>query len=152
MTTYALIQNEAIQQIGPLPKIWNDGTRYWDLRDPSQVDLTALGWLEVVQVARPADTATTTFDRSVTLVDGSPTETWTERDKTQAELDSDVTEANRSSIETKSRSAIQGNKDYLALSSPSNADRNAQLEALTRQSTALIRLVLGELAEDDVQV
>ena len=30
---YALIQNNTIRQVGALPKLWYDGTRWHDLRD-----------------------------------------------------------------------------------------------------------------------
>ena len=46
----------------------------------------ACGWYDVVDVERPPDTDTTTFDRTVEIVDGVPTVVWTERAKTDDEL------------------------------------------------------------------
>lgn len=44
------------------------------------------GWYEVAATARPADTGIHTHERSLTLVGGVPTETWTQRAWTAAEL------------------------------------------------------------------
>jgi hypothetical protein len=68
--------------------------RWWDLRH-HDYDLALWeseiigphGWEPVVTTERPADTDTTTHDYSVELVDGVPTEVWTPRPWTQAELD-----------------------------------------------------------------
>ncbi|MFM1964892.1 MAG: hypothetical protein RL134_617, partial [Actinomycetota bacterium] len=49
----------------------------------------------------------------------------------------------------RAQTALQGNRDFLALSAPTNAQTLAQVKALTRQNTALIRLLLGLL--DDTE-
>lgn len=56
--------------------------------EPITDDATAArhGWFQVVSVARPADTETTTYDRSWVLHGSQWVETWTERDKTADEL------------------------------------------------------------------
>ena len=85
---HALIQNDQIIQIGVPPRVWWDGDRWYDLRD--DVDGTyaaSLGWLPVQTDPRPADTATTTWDRAdPALVDGLPVIGWTERPWTEDEL------------------------------------------------------------------
>ena len=88
MTLYALIQDAAVAQVGPLPKLWWDGTRWHDWRDlaTAATNPAASGWLPVAETARPADTATTTADYSVTLAAGMPTVTWTPRPWTAEEL------------------------------------------------------------------
>lgn len=58
----------------------------------------ACGWYAVTATLRPADTATLTYDRSITLPGGVPTETWTQRAKTQAELDADRRAANTATM------------------------------------------------------
>jgi hypothetical protein len=56
------------------------------LRDASVATQQACGWFAVNDVARPADTDTTTHDRSVELVAGAPTVVWTERALSDDEL------------------------------------------------------------------
>ena len=84
---HALIQNDQITHVGPLPRIWWDGDRWHDLRDDDGTQAAALGWLPVTYQPRPDDTATTTWDRDEpALVDGLPVVGWTERPWTEAEL------------------------------------------------------------------
>jgi len=68
--------------------------RWWDLRVHAnsttfwETDIIGPhGWLPVTAVPRPPDTETSTFDYSVEMSNGRPTEVWTERPWTQAELD-----------------------------------------------------------------
>ena len=83
---HALIQNDQITQVGALPKLWYDGTRWHDLRDDDGTYAAALGWLPVTYQPRPDDTATTTWDRDEpALVNGLPVVGWTERPWTEAE-------------------------------------------------------------------
>ena len=88
--TYALIQSGTITATGQLPR----GARRLDTGQwvtPPQGAWTlelaaACGWLPVAEAPRPADTATTTSDYSVQLVAGVPTQQWTVRPWTEAEL------------------------------------------------------------------
>jgi hypothetical protein len=85
---YALVRDNAAER-DRLPRsgVWNDGTRDWDLRPMSDAQLAALGWLPIVTVERPADTATHTADYAgLVVVGGQPTQTWTVRPWTAAEL------------------------------------------------------------------
>lgn len=54
-------------------------------------------------------------------------------------------EANRLAIVVAARNALQANRDFLAIGSPTNAQVLAQVRALTRQCNGLIRLALGDL-------
>ena len=59
-----------------------------DLRHLSDTDLEQHGIYRIVNTPRPADTATTTSDRTGVTFDGATVDVvWTERLKTQAELD-----------------------------------------------------------------
>jgi hypothetical protein len=104
--SYAHVTDDTIDYVGALPEIWNDGTRDWDLRpdDITPEQLAEIGWYEVVRVQRPPDTETTTHDESVTLVDGVPTQTWTEREWTTEELE--VQDREEEHAATKSRVAL----------------------------------------------
>ncbi len=90
MTLYALVKAGAIVQTGNLPAVWYDGARWWDLRGATDTKAAQAGWLPVVDTPRPADTATTTTDYSVTLVTGKPTVTWTSRARTTDEISADA--------------------------------------------------------------
>lgn len=68
--------------------------------------LEACGLVPISVEPRPADTDTTTHDLTVELVDGVPTQVWTERNWTQAELDARATQAAREAHDTFLRGAI----------------------------------------------
>lgn len=106
------------------------------------------GFVPITDTAQPNDTATHTHDRAVMLVDGVPTVTWTARAKTADELAAVAQATNAGSLEAKARAALTANGTYLALAAPTNAQTVAQVKALTRQMTALIRLSLrGDLLD-----
>jgi len=60
-------------------------------------------------------------------------------------LAAQTVETNRLSIEDKLRINLADNKTYLAITAPTAAQRNAQVDALTRQINRMIRLQLREL-------
>lgn len=87
---HALIRNGQIIETRHLRDTWYDGTRWWDFSDLGH-DPADHGWFPLVYTDRPADTATTTWERDEPrLVDGVPTVGWTERDKTAEELQAEA--------------------------------------------------------------
>lgn len=60
-----------------------------------------------------------------------------------------VTDGNRTTLTDRAVTALQGNRDFLALSAPTSAQTLAQVKALTRQNTAVIRLLLNLLDGTD---
>ena len=90
MTLYAHTTDGTIDQIGALPALWLGPTRWHDWRgDPATwaTQPADWGWQPVVETPRPADTETTTSDPApVALVAGVPTQQWTVRPWTEAEL------------------------------------------------------------------
>lgn len=56
---------------------------------------------------------------------------------------------NKRTIEERAEAALVANTAYLALSAPLAADRNKQVELLTRQNNGIIRLLLGKLEATD---
>ena len=95
---YAHVTGGTVQQVGPLPRLWYDGIRWWDFRDDAH-DPAALGWLPVTIEPRPDDTETTTWDRNEpAIVAGVPVIGWTERDKTLEELQADAEQSNAETI------------------------------------------------------
>ena len=55
-------------------------------------------------------------------------------------------EANREAIIAQARAALKANATYLAIASPTQAQAVAQVERLTRECSALLRLVLDDLS------
>lgn len=54
---------------------------------------------------------------------------------------------NEADLMAKARNAITGNKNFLAIASPTNAQTVAQVKALTRQMNAMIRLEVRDLLD-----
>lgn len=113
-------------------------------------------WLYPTPTPRPEDTDEGTWAEGVTLVDGVPVQTWTPRPWTAAEVASAEPErlaqlqaARRArALREAARTALTGNGAYLALSPPTAGQVAAQVAALTRQNSAIIKLVLGQFDED----
>lgn len=145
---YALVVANAIQSVGGLPASARRlDTQEWvmGLADADPTFQQACGYYPVTDTARPSDTATDTFDRSVQLVAGVPTVVWTQRPMTAPELANVTANTNRTTIQTQAATALANNRTYLALASPTNAQTLAQVKALTRQNNGLIRLLLNQL-------
>lgn len=62
-------------------------------------------------------------------------------------VDVDVPDAivNADMLNDRLRAALAVNVAYLAIAAPTAAQQRAQIERLTRQTTALLRLALGEI-------
>ncbi|MBA2952104.1 hypothetical protein GON03_18995 [Nocardioides sp. MAH-18] len=58
-------------------------------------------------------------------------------------------EANRATLADQVHAALTGNRAFLALTSPTNAQVIAQVRALTRQMNTLIRLTVNDLSGTD---
>ena len=56
---------------------------------------------------------------------------------------------NRTTIEQQAANALAGNRTFLALASPTNAQNAAQVKALTQQNNRIIRLLLNQLDGTD---
>lgn len=64
-----------------------------------------------------------------------------------ATLTVDQADINGDALRNKAQTALTNNQAFLAISSPTNAQALAQIQALTRQMDALIRLQLALLAD-----
>jgi hypothetical protein len=65
-----------------------------------------------------------------------------------AEMDAGVN-SNRTTLTDRAAAALAVNRAYIANPAPTTAESIAQVKALTRQNTAVIRLLLGLLEEVD---
>jgi len=138
---YALVRNSRIEQVGP-PRLWFDGSRWWDFRPQDPQTYAAAGWLPVTDVAKPANTATDTYDRSVILVDDIPTVTWTIRPWTAEELTSQTESVNDATISTNLQADLTA---LQAIIDTTNADLRTdpsqEIKDLARVARRLIRKV-----------
>lgn len=106
----------------------------------------ATGWYAVVDVAKPADTQTHTHDRTITLVGGIPTETWTQRLWTAEELAARTADTNAATIRSRAETALTANAAFLAIGpAPTNVQVRDHVILMTKECTGLIRLVLDKL-------
>ena len=135
--TWALVEGDTIVEgPGSLPDVWNDGERDWDLRPMTAAELAELGWYEVVTVPRPPDTETTTYDYTVEVVDGAPTEVWTERPKTPDEIAGAEASENTTQMVAESAEAVDKLvlvvENLNLLTDMTNADINANPAAVIK--------------------
>lgn len=103
---YALVIDGTVQSVGGLPNAarrLDTGEWVLGLADAPDSLRVACGWYPVTDTARPADTADTTHDRTIDVVDGTPTVVWTARPKTTEEQAADT-----------DRAAFQTREDNLA--------------------------------------
>ena len=94
---------------------------------------------------RPPDTETETTDRSLELVDGTPTETWTVRPKTQEEIDAATASENQKAIVTNLEEDMANMDAILAMT---NADINANPAAVIKEICRMNKR-LGRTALND---
>jgi hypothetical protein len=143
MTTYAIVVDDAILRVGSRPKAYRNHT---GLQYATDEQLADLGILPVVDVPRPADTDTHTFERSIELVAGVPTVAWTQRAWTVDELTARTAATNERTIRTEVEQAladlrlITGSSGTLTAAQLSNAVR-----LLARVLIRVIRFQLGKL-------
>lgn len=86
--TYAHITADTINALGNPPDLEWDGTRWWDLRDPTIRQ--ARGWHEVTETPRPDPIDGGVHESTVELVDGLPVRVWTWRAWTAEEIAAQV--------------------------------------------------------------
>jgi hypothetical protein len=77
-----------------------------DLRSGDPELLAQWGWFEIVSTPRPADTATETYELTLIVVDGVPTETWVARPLTNEELAGGETQSNVDQLVEESNEAV----------------------------------------------
>lgn len=92
--------------------------------------------------------STIVSDTTQTAPDGSTIETITYSDGSrsiQYTPGPGTPAANQQTLQARAQLALTANATYLAIASPSNAQVSAQVTALTKEATAVIRLLLGQL-------
>ena len=77
--------------------------------------------------------------RQTTFIDGVAVE--------HVDIPDDPADVNQRTIEDRLRRALDANRTYLAIATPTAAQQRAQLARPTRQTTALIRHLLRHLTD-----
>lgn len=157
--SYALVINDTIHaEQGFIPDsatlISDPGQWVTGLPWKSPEVWATCGWFEIVKNNRPNNTETTTWDRTLTVVNGFPTETWIERPKTQQELDLEQKQENRQDISSNPEQQVD---DILAindtiniiLGSDTSAADTTTLRGMKKMSNA--NILTGPVLKDLIQ-
>ena len=144
--TYALVTNSTIQAVQGRPptsaRRLDSGNWVLGLRTAPAALQQACGWWEITDTPRPDDTATTTHDRTVELVAGVPTVVWTERDKTQAELDAEAKATREQQIRGSVADYLSATDTFLAITSPTQAQVLAQVRRNAQALQGIAKLLV----------
>lgn len=111
------------------------------------VEQESCGYFIITEVAKPVDQAGKVWVEGYAMSAGRPTQTWTLRNFTPGETTQATRKTNLTDVAVKARNAITINDAYLAIVSPTNAQNTAQLKALTRENTGIIR-ALGQSVDE----
>jgi hypothetical protein len=151
--SYALVDDGTIEAEGALPQSarrLDTGQWVMGLRTAPVELREATGWFEVVDVARPADTETDTYDRTLELVGGVPTVVWVQRPKTQAEIDAATAATNQASIVTNLNQDMVAVQAILDTANATiNANPAAHIKTMGRMLRRLGRTALNDFSDDD---
>lgn len=110
------------------PDILQDSSGDTDLRSLTREELETHGIFWIEPIPKPADTATTTHDRSIELVDDAPVMVWTPRALTQAEIDAATEAAEDDAEEAQVRAMYHDLKDTAASGAMTGGERLRRLE------------------------
>jgi len=96
---YAHVTNGVVDAVGSPPQLVEQDGRWWDLRDRDLATLALVGWFPVTETARPADTATTTWEPVFTPGDGDVDQSWSEVPKTPEQIEAEGNAVAQATIE-----------------------------------------------------
>ena len=124
-------------------------TGQWVLGLPTAdpTTLAACGWFELTPAPRPADTPTTTFDRSIEITAGVPAVVWTERPKTVDELADDLQDTKEETQLQRLQDNFQTLRNVPPAASLTNAQLRDEVDLLRAMLLDLTRVVRGIAAE-----
>jgi hypothetical protein len=86
----------------------------------------------------------TRWDQAGTVVETRPLSAAEVADFTSQQAQA-TTDANTATVKQRAQAALTANATFLALASPTNAQTLAQVQRLTKECSALIRLALSQL-------
>jgi hypothetical protein len=153
LMSYAFVEAGTVEAEGALPQSarrLDTGQWVMGLRDAPVELQQATGWFEVTDVDKPADTATHTYDRSITLVAGVPTVTWTQRLKTAEETAAATASTNQASIVTNLNQDMVAIQTILDTANATlNSNPAAHIKTMGRMLRRLGRTALNDYTDDD---
>ena len=95
---FAHVTTGTVDSVGNPPQLVFSGGRWYDLRDRDAATLATVGWYPVQEVAKPADTALTTWTPVFTPNGAVVVQSWIEVAKTPEQLAGETAAANESTI------------------------------------------------------
>ena len=110
--------------------------------------LLACGWQQIVPTTKPTPAAGNTLDRSIELPGGVPTETWTERPMTQAELDAEATQATQNRLEGLAVTAVPQLRQIQHAPTLNAQEKTDAIQDMARILRRTIVLVQPDLLDD----
>ena len=137
---YAHVTNGAVDSVGAPPYLVFSGGRWWDLRDRNPATLAAVGWFLVQEAARPADTATTTWDPVYTPAGPVVVQSWVERAKTTQETADALTASNQAAILQLLNDTMPA-LDTITNTTNANMSGNTAAAAIKDEARALRRII-----------
>ena len=162
---YAHVTDGVVDQTGTPPFTMYSVTddRWYDLRTLNPTTLAKVGWYPVNEIAKPADTATHTWEASYTPNGGTVNQTWVQVAKTAEQLQRELENSNYTSLIAKATTALNNNiaamptiqaittATFANNTARDNAIKNlaTQQVASMKQINALIRMVCGLLSTQD---
>lgn len=146
----------------PPEKIMING-RWVDLRPRDPETLALAGWYPINESAKPADTATHTWNANYALNGAAVDQTWVQVAKTPEQLQQETADSNYTALIAKATTALNNNITNLptiqALTTATfanNTQRDNAIKSLAtqqvasmKQINALIRVVTGLLSTQD---
>lgn len=153
MSVAYVVGGQILEYDIPYPQRWRrltDGQEV-AVRDGTEADRQACGFFAITLVPRPTTAVDERADRTVEMVNGTPTEVWTVRDETAQEFqDRHRKETNVTLRDAqRARNFINASVAFRALANPTNLEFRNHLRLTSLAVEELLRQVIGgELLDD----
>lgn len=160
---YAHVTAGTVDNLGTPPDRVMVNGRWYDLRPRDAATLAIAGWYLVSETAKPADTATHTWNANYAPNGGTVNQTWVQVPKSAEQLQQELESTNSSALVAKALTALNNNiaamptiqaiitATFANNTARDNAIKNlaTQQVATMKQINALIRVVTGQLSTQD---
>lgn len=137
---YAHVTNGTVDAVGTPPQLTYFNNRWWDLRSRDAATLAVVGWFLVTEVAKPADTATTTWDPVFTPAGSVVVQSWVERPKTAEEIAEALAASNANTIRQLLNDTMP-TLETITNTTNANMSGNTAAAAIKDEARAIRRLI-----------